>query len=707
MAILENIRKRTTVLILIIGLSLFAFVISGVLKGNGGMGSNKPGAAVAEVDGEDIPINEFRQQMEIASRRYGANASNMQLVNLVYNQELRKLVLGKEMDELGIDIQQDQIINYIKMNPGYAQAPQFQDANGNFDENKFREYIATLKAQAPQQYELWLQDEKAIVEQAKEQIYFDFIKAGMGATLKEGEMDYKLTNDKVDIQYVRIPYASISDSTIAVSKSEIEAYIKDHKKEFTQEDSRDLQYVFFEEKPSQADDDAVKADIAKLMKSSVKYNESTDTTDTIPGFAEADDVADFVDRFSDIKFDTIYQPKTGLSASFADTLMTLKKGELFGPYEDNGYYKVAKMIDRKPNGSVKASHILIAYKGAMRANPSVTRTKEEAEKRAQELLAEAKKDSDGFAQLARDNSDGPSAPNGGDLGYFQEGVMTPKFNDFAFNNPVGHIGLVETEFGYHIVKVDDKQDVVQLAYLAREIEPSEQTVNALFTDATQFEMDAVNGDKSFTDLAADKKYTVRPVNKVNAMDENLPGLSSQRSIVQWAFNKDTELGAIKRFDLPTGHAVVQLTAKYHKGLMSPEDASAIVLPKIRKEKKAAQIIAANKGKSLEDLASSNNQTQSHASALTVKSPTIPGSGREPMVVGIAHGMKEGQTSGLIEGESGVFMVKVEKKTPAKPMDNYITYANALRTSNMNRVNSGVFNALKEAAEVEDHRSEFY
>ncbi|TFG77219.1 MAG: peptidylprolyl isomerase, partial [Flavobacteriales bacterium] len=392
---------------------------------------------------------------------------------------------------------------------------------------------------------------------------------------------------------------------------------------------------------------------------------------------------------------------------FADTLMALNVGELFGPYRDGEYFKVSRMVKRKANGSVKASHILIAYEGAQRANPEVTRTKEDAEKRANELLLEAKKADVVFSELARDNSDGPSAPNGGDLGYFQEGVMVPKFNDFAFGNPVGNVGLVETEFGFHIIKVDDKEDIVQIATLAREVEPSEETINTLFTDATNFELESIASDKAFSDFAKEKQYTVRPVNKIMAMDENLPGLNAQRSIVQWAFNPETKAGEIKRFNINNGYAVIQLTGKYDEGVMSVEDASPTVLPKIRKERKAAQIIGANKGKSMEDLAKDNNVTVADASALTVKSPTIPGAGSEPLVVGTAFAMEQGETSNLIEGNTGVFMFTLAQKQEPAKLDNYSTYANTLKNANSSKVNTAVMEALKEKAEIQDNRKTFY
>ena len=705
MAILEKIRKRTTVLILIIGLALFAFVISGVFTSSG-FGGEKIGSTVAEINGNEISIDEFRQNLEIATRNAPPSSSTMQTVNQVWEQQVRNRILEEQFEDLGVDIEQDQIINFLKTS-GYAQSPEFQNQSGVFDENMFRDAVASWKATNPLRYDSWLQTEKAIIQMAKEQTYFNLVKAGVGATLKEGELDYRLANDKMDIKYVRIPFTSIQDSSIVVTKSDISAYIQEHKEDFKQEKARDIQFVYFEEKPSVEDEKAVKDEIVKLMDDTIEYNAQKDQNDTLRGLKNTTNISDFLDRNSDLKFDTIYRSKKELPSNFADTLMTLQIGELYGPYRDGDFFKVSKMVNRKPNGSVKASHILIQYEGAERANPDVTRTKEEAEKKAKDLLREAKKKDAVFVELARDNSDGPSAPNGGDLGYFQEGRMVPKFNDFAFGNSVGTIGLVETDFGFHVIKIDDKEDVVQIATLAREIEPSEETSNSLFTDATKFEMESTSSEKSFNDLAKENNYVVRPVNKINTMDENLPGLGAQRSIVQWAFNADSEIGDIKRFDINGGYAVVQLTAKYEEGLMSADDASATVLPKIRKERKAAQIIAANKGKSMDELAKDNNVTVSSASALSVKSPTIPGAGSEPTVVGRAFTMKEGDTSNLIEGNSGIFMISLTKKTEAPKLENYSTYANTLKTTNAARVNTEVYNALKDGAEIVDKRATFF
>ncbi|MEP3568640.1 MAG: peptidylprolyl isomerase, partial [Flavobacteriaceae bacterium] len=601
----------------------------------------------------------------------------------------------------------DQIIEFVRTS-GYAQIPDFQDENGIFNAEVFKSAVADWKVNDPLRYDAWLQDERSIIQSAKERLYFNLIKGGVGATLSEGKFDYMMANEKADIQYVRVPYTSIADSTIQVSKKEIQAYINDHKEDFEQEGARDIRFVYFEEKASGDDEKGVKDAITALLSDTVEYSEERNATDTISGFVATDDMAAFLDRNSDTKFDTIYKAKKDLPAVAADTLMSLGVGGVYGPYSDGDFFRVSRIMDSKSNGTVKASHILFAYKGAQRANPDIERSKEEAEAKANEILIEAKEEGAVFTNLARDNSDGPSAPRGGDLGYFQEGVMADAFNDFCFGNDIGTIGLVETDFGFHIIKVDDKQDILQVATLSREIEPSEETINTLFTDATKFEMAAIDAEaEAFSDIAKESSYTVKPVNKVKEMDENLPGLSAQRGIVQWAFNEDTKVGEIKRFNINNGYAVVQLTKKHEEGLMSPEDASATALPEIRKERKATQIIASNQGKTLDVMAKDNNVVVSNATALTMKSPTLPGAGREPLVVGTAFALAQDGISNLIEGETGIFLVKVTKKEDAPAVENFSTYANTLKTNASNRVNSAVYNALKEGAEIEDKRAVFY
>jgi peptidyl-prolyl cis-trans isomerase D len=282
--------------------------------------------------------------------------------------------------------------------------------------------------------------------------------------------------------------------------------------------------------------------------------------------------------------------------------------------------------------------------------------------------------------------------------------MVPEFRDFAFEGKTGDLGVVETAFGLHIIEVEGQKgssDMVKVATIARKIEPSEDTNDKIFRDASTFEVNLENAD--FATLAKESSYDVRPMT-AKELDESIPGIGNQRQIVRWAFEEGTDVGDYKRFTVSGGIVIAQLTSKSEAGLMSVEDASVTALPEIRKEKKAKLIMDRVSATTLEEFAKAENQNVRSSVAINMKNPTISGAGNEPMVVGTAFGLNEGETSGLIKGNTGVFMVQTTKKTPATELENYQPFANQVSTQKLNSVQNRLYNALKEAAEIEDNRA---
>jgi len=164
-----------------------------------------------------------------------------------------------------------------------------------------------------------------------------------------------------------------------------------------------------------------------------------------------------------------------------------------------------------------------------------------------------------FAQLARENSEEPGAVySAGDLGFFSKGAMVKPFEEFAFNNAVGTIGLVETDFGFHVVKVTDKAEAVNIATISRKVDPSEATINSLFSKVTNFEMKAAQNPKEFANIAKKSELSVLRADNLHKNDDQIIGLGSNRSIVQWLFQKDTKIGDIKKFTSGGNYIVAQL-----------------------------------------------------------------------------------------------------------------------------------------------------
>ena len=233
-----------------------------------------------------------------------------------------------------------------------------------------------------------------------------------------------------------------------------------------------------------------------------------------------------------------------------------------------GTYKISRLLDKKKNGSIRASQILISYGEGSRALNKGIRTKDEAKKIAENIYKQVLRRPKDFALLAINNSDGFASKSGGDLGYFQEKTVNKKIFEYADKSKIGSIGIIETEFGFHILKIVDKQDILLFANISKKIIPSEKTSNQVFREASQFEMDLSKND-DFNLIAQSKNYNVRNVKNLDILDENIPGLPNQRSIVQWAFNEDTKVGMIKKFNLSYGgYAIVQLTNSDDNGLIS-------------------------------------------------------------------------------------------------------------------------------------------
>ena len=150
-----------------------------------------------------------------------------------------------------------------------------------------------------------------------------------------------------------------------------------------------------------------------------------------------------------------------------------------------------------------------------------------------------------------------------------------------------------------------------------------------------------------------------------------------------------------------------LTSINPEGLMSIDKASITAISKIRNQKKAKIIMDKIKGKSLEDISSSENQTIQTALSVNMKNPVLSGTGNEPNVVGHAFGTDEGETSNGIIGNKGVFYIKVDKIRYANVMSNYQNYINFLNSITLGSYSSKVYEALLESAEIEDNRHLFY
>ncbi|WP_313807415.1 peptidylprolyl isomerase [Flavobacterium sp.] len=700
MAVLSKIRQRSILLIGVIGFCLLAFVIGDIVQSGG---FNQTSRNIGSVNGENILAQEFLQKVANVEKS-GQGISNTQAANSVWEQEIKRILFGEEFEKLGLKIGKDQLVNVMKQNPSFAQNPQFLNAAGVFDVNKFNEYLATIKASQPEQWNAWLEYEKQVETSATEQMYYTMIKSGMLATKTEGKLAYERENNKVDFDYVTVGYATIKDEEVKVSDDELVAYMKKHPKKYKSDNSRDIEFVFIENKPSVEDETEMKATINGLLSGRVVFNDKTGKNDTLPGFAAASNNEEFVNANSDIKFDSTYIAKKDLPLENQEALFNLGQGQVFGPYVHNGYSCLSKMMGRKSGASAKVSHILIGYEGSQTPNLAVKRTKEEAQAKANELLAQVQANPGMFPMLAMTNTDDSgSKQTGGSYDNVVPGQMVKTFDSFLFGNPVGKVGVVETEFGFHVIKVDAKYDAVRLATIARKIEPSETTADQIYTTAAKFEADA--NEKDFDSVAKAMKLNVTPAT-VKVTDEYLPSVGAQRGVVSWAFSRNTKEGDIKKFDNTQGHIIARVKAKNETGMLSVEEAKNVVGPILRNEKKAALIKAKMAGATLEAVSQKSGASVLNATSVSLENPFIPAVGAEPKVVGKAFALGNGKTSSLIEGQSGVYIIRTKNVAKAAALPNYTPYITKLKSQNQGGFYGKVIEALKSAADIEDNRSDF-
>ncbi len=710
MAILGQIQRRSSVLIMIIALALFAFIIQGLIKNSSTIGKGNVNT-IAEVDGQKISRNDFQKRVALVQKQ-SRNISNMQAMKSVWDQVIKEAVLNNQFDKLGIKVGQDRVRQLIVDNPSIKQA--FTNKQGVFDENALSDYIDQIyknKNSNPELYEQWKNFENSVLESEKEKIYMDLVKAAVNPTLKEGEWLYHYENDAVDFKYAAVPYSTIPDSLVKVTKDDILSYIKKHKDQYQTEENRSLEYVFIPLKPSAKDKQKVEEELKALINDKEVFDAKADDKKRIEqGFKNTADAEAFANKYSDVKQQARYFFKNQLPKEYADTLIKLNTGDVFGPYTLNDNVYLSKVIDAKQiPDSAKAAHILIAYKGAMRANPSIARSKEEAKKKADSILRVVKRNPAKFADYAKKLSDGPTKTKGGDLGWFTYGQMVPKFNDFVFNGKKGQVGLVETPFGFHIIKINDltkPEKAVKSVSIIRKVEPSTETENETFAKAAQFANEALN-TKDFNALAKEKGYEAKPVMKIGRYEDNLPGLGRNREIVRWLYKSDRAVGDVFKFDIENGHVIVYVTGMQEEGLMSPEEASPLVKPILLKEKKAKLIKEKFKGNTLEEMGKNANAKIGVAKGVTLKNPVIPGFGREPKVVAKAFVLQPKEVSKPIDGNRAVYVIETIKVNKAADIKNYLPYVEKLKKERQTGINQDVVKALKEKAEIEDNRAIIY
>jgi peptidyl-prolyl cis-trans isomerase D len=695
--VIGKIREKSTLLLIMIGGALLAFILGDLFSSSNFLVSGSQ-TEVAVIAGEAIEGRDFEARVQQAIENYKNQsgqssvtaATTDQLREQTWNQLLREIILDREMEDLGVKVSAEEIYDMVQgANPHPQVVQAFTDPNtGRFDATQVYNFLRRMDDD-PEIKARWVRFERDIAKLRRNEKYYNAIRKGLFATNHEARLDFEAKNTPANLRLVLKRFDSVSDDDFTASEGEIKRFYNANLKKYEQEASRDIEYVTFSVEPSKDDMDNVRQWAERVREE----------------FAAAENDTLFVNRESDVRFNASWTQKGNLPIAIDSIMFTSQKGYVHGPYLEGRVFRLAKLIGVKMSpDSVKARHILIT--------PN-TYGNERSKQIADSLFDVVKNKKGDFAAIARSMSEDPgSGAQGGDLGWFQEGMMVPSFNDACFDGKKGDITLVRSQFGYHIIEVQDqkgKSEKRAVAVVQRTVDPSSKTYQMVYGKADEFARGAAKGLESFDELITDNGLNKRLAPNIKENDRVIAGLESPREVIRWAFNaKKGEVSKV--MEVGNVFVVAALTAVREKGNTPIADISEELAAEVIKEKKAEQFIkefSAVLTDDIQKVADAMNLPLEIKDNISFSSQAIPGMGREPEVIGAASVLPVGQVSGAIKGQQGVFVIKIESRADAPERDSYASNARALKSSLASRVDYEVFEALKKRADIKDNRSRFY
>jgi parvulin-like peptidyl-prolyl isomerase len=702
MATIQRIRQRSGLLVVVVFVALIAFLLGDLFRSGGSKFFGDPNV-IGTVNGRDITRQELSQGMEelrAGNPEQYANTTSIQLANFVWNNIVTEELLSAELSAAGMSVSEQEIYFDIITNPNIRQ--NFAGANGQFDENMFKSYIAQVRdnrdasEQSVEMWTQWLSFERAVANQAQNFKYTNAIEKAIFMPAGLAETEINRGDAQHPAQYVYVPYIDVNEDEINVSDEDAKRYFNAHREDFSQEEGRNIEFINFPLAPSESDREGVRAELASLSFE----------------WLDVEDDSVFVNQHSDVRFQSEYYTTTELVGTGLDTLVDGQSvGFQKGPIDLGGAFAVVKLVDRKTvPDSVKARHILIPFAGATRADASVTRNPQEAKVLADSLFAYLEGNPSAFESVSEAfSSDVVAKEKGGDLGYFSRGSMAKPFENFCFFRKNGSMGVVPTQFGWHVIQVTDQKgenDVYKIGQIIREILPSDETIQTLYNQASGYAAEAQTAE-DYRALATEKGFFLRPARNLGRFEEVVSGLGTARRVVRWAWDDDREEGNIGLLENDgNGYVVVVLTDKLEEGTSSFEMVQAQCLEAAKKDAKKALVLErlenASAGAATIEAVATAAGKEVRTLSFRISQFNISGVGNEAKVVGTICGLEPGTLSPVILGENGAFVAITSPANPAPQID-YANMAQNTQRSIRNLVGTQAYKALQDKAKIEDMR----
>ena len=711
MATLEKIRSKAGLLVLVVGLALFAFIIGDFLN-SGSTYFRQSQERIAEIDGEVIKIQDYQARVDEMTEIYKMQSGSAslpeeymtQIRQSVFDGMVQEIVLDEATQKLGMVVGPEELFDMVQgenISPLIQQMQMFVNPQtGAFDKSalltflkqidvdNIATYPAEQQAQLQQAQRFWMFWEKNIKRQRLESKYTTLLSKAIAANALDAKAAFDESVENSDIVYAMQSYATIPDSTIAVSDSEIKQLYEQRKESYKQKASKIIDYIAVDIRPSKEDYDKVQADIESVKS-------ELETTDR---------VADLVNENSEVPYVDAFFTENALDAEMKQFATTAEVGAIYGPVFDNDKYRLFKLIDKtNAPDSVKVSHIMLAGKG-------------EAETKAlADSLLTVLKGGASFEELAKQFSADQAAENGGELGWFTEATalrgVNAEFKDAVFGTPLNQIAVVKSMYGTHLVKVTEKTANVakyKVADIDMTVSPSSKTYSNIYNELNQF----ISNNHSLEKLTANAKeagYNLVSDATVTKDDQLLGSVQNSRQVIRWAFQNDK--GAISEiFECNDKFVVAAMKGSLDEGYRPVELVAAPLKAELIAQKKGEQIAAALAAKNL-------TSVEAYAEAMGAKVDSvkfvnfatrrISGIGIEPNLNAAVAMAQVDQVSAPVKGNNGVYVFKVyARNNDAKTYDE-AEQVRTLDATNAYRVGFQAIQSLINKAEVEDNRIRFY
>lgn len=670
---------------------------------------------IGTVNGKSVSENAYYEALQIAQQNARLQAlQSGQLIQYVDPDRVwmsfaEEEALTREYDRLSLFTDNEEMMAYLLASDGYSvqseflNSPLFTDENGNFDRAKLLARIDEMRtSEEPSDVEAWKNTANYYQEKLRQEKYFNMIGVIQFVTDLEVE-SAKAQNKVYKAQFFCDRYRDFPNDKISSSNQELKTYYERNKFNSEYQVKRDQREVLLlrENIAPTKSDTSLAYEKAKRLKRM---------------FKKAKNDSAFVVAWSDLNFYTSgpyssavpldhEQASTGKYIVYPEQMSSAfdkaKIGDVIGPYDYNGSLSIAKVIGRTDE-VINARHILLMTRG-----DSGGYSYEEAQKFFQTVTNE------NFTELAKSHSeDKGSAEQGGELGDFFFGEMVPEFATFCTDTPVGEIGFVQSQYGYHIVQVTERRGkkFPRLALVVLPIELSDQSYSnpkkLLEEFTSNYKAQKVNSNSSIasvTDSIAESLGLF--VRKVRTFDNSpicyfFDTQLAEDKFHQFAFDSTTGIGEISPIyrDSLSFYSMI-LGGVRKKGIPSFEMVKEQMLFEFLKEKKSEMI-----QKQFSSLSSTQKEKRKKEVEISLANLQIPSCGYEPYVIGKAiEAYYQNQGEIIVYGVSGVFCIQVTKELAHNNTLSKEELSAQIDRTNKQDIYAFARMALKQISQIVDNR----